>query len=135
MSFGHFLWSLIIIFFMIIYFMIIFTILIDLFRSRDLSGWAKAVWVLALLIFPLITVVIYLIARGDEMHLRASEGASRARAQQLEVARQIVAETDQRAAGTPRPDPSEQIAKSKQLLDAGAITQAEFDALKAKALA
>ena len=67
MDLGDFMWSLFVIFFMVIYFMILFSIIGDLFRSHDLNGVSKAIWVLAILFLPLISMLIYLIVRGDGM--------------------------------------------------------------------
>jgi hypothetical protein len=125
-SFGDFLWSLLIIFFMVIYFMMLFSVIGDLFRSRDLSGFAKVLWILALLFFPLISLLVYMIVRGDGMADRAIAAAGRAQEQQLAAAKQIVA--GEAASAT------DQIAQAKSLLDSGAITQAEYDSIKAKAL-
>ena len=123
-SFGNMLWTLIVVFFMVVYFFILFGVIMDIFRDHELSGWWKAVWLLALLVFPLITLLIYLIARGDGMahrNIRAQQAAQ----QQMDA---YVKETAASA------DPTEQIAKAKKLLDDGTIDQQEFDALKKKAL-
>ena len=125
MNFGDFFWLLIWTFFIVFYLMILFQILGDLFRDKELSGWWKAVWVIALIIFPFLTALIYLIARGRGMAER-----------QAGEVRQVQQETDsyiQQVAG--RGNPAEQIATAKGLLDQGTITQAEFDRLKAAALA
>ncbi|HVQ18110.1 MAG TPA: SHOCT domain-containing protein [Actinomycetes bacterium] len=127
MDLGDFMWSLLVIFFMVIYFMILFSIISDLFRSHDLNGVSKAIWVLALLVLPLISILIYLITRGDGMTQRAIEGAKKAQEQQVQMASQVVA-------GAGGGSASDQIAQAKQLLDSGAINAAEFDALKKKAL-
>jgi predicted ferric reductase len=125
MNFGDFFWLLIWTFFIVFYLMILFQILGDLFRDKELSGWWKAVWVIALIIFPFLTALIYLIARGRGMAER-----------QAGEVRQVQQATDsyiQQVAG--RGNPAEQIATAKGLLDQGTITQAEFDRLKAAALA
>jgi hypothetical protein len=124
---GDFLWSLVVIFFMVIYFMMLFSVIGDLFRSKDLSGFAKVLWILALLFFPLISLLVYMIVRGDGMADRAIAAAGRAQDQQMQAARQMVAGETASAA--------DQIAQAKNLLDDGAITQAEYDSIKAKALA
>ncbi|MEZ5269297.1 MAG: SHOCT domain-containing protein [Microthrixaceae bacterium] len=124
---GTVLWSLLTIFFMVIYFMILFSIFGDLFRSKDLGGLAKALWVLAIFVFFFIAPFVYLIVRGSGMGERAMEAQADAQRQVQDYAQQVVTQTGGGAA-------ADQIAKAKDLLDSGTITQAEFDALKAKAL-
>jgi len=127
MEFGQFLYSLIVIFFMIIYFMILFNIIFDIFRSHDMGGFAKAVWLIFILFIPLISMLVYVIVRGPGMAKRNQQMAEEAQKQQLEYAKQLV---NQDGATT-----VDQIANAQKLLDSGAITQAEFDQIKAKALA
>ncbi len=121
---GEILWTTLVIFFMVMYFMILFSILGDLFRDHDTSGWGKAAWVLFLVIAPFLAALIYLIARGSGM-------AKRSMAAQADAQKQFN-EYVQSVAGSG--SPTDQIAQDKQLLDSGAIDQAEFDRLKAKAL-
>ena len=128
MNAGDFLWYLIAFFFFVIYFMMIFTVIGDLFRSPDLSGWWKALWIIALLFIPLLTLLVYVIARGSGMSERAIAAAGHQREQQIAYANQIVAETGGKSA-------ADHIADAKALHDSGAITDEEFSALKAKALA
>ena len=118
-------WTIFIIFLWVIWFWILITILIDLFRSHDLSGWAKALWFIFILILPLIGVLVYLIARGGKMHEHAVRDAQ-AQDQQF---RQYV----QEAAGSQ--SPADQLAKLADLRDRGVITPAEFEQQKAKILA
>jgi len=125
-SFGDLLWSMIVFFFMVVYLMMLFQIIIDLFRDKELSGVVKAVWLIALLLFPLVTMLIYVIVRGKSMGERAMKERAEAQAQMDSYVRSVSASSA---------DPAEQIAKAKTLLDSGTITQQEFDALKAKALA
>jgi hypothetical protein len=99
---------------------------VDVFRDRTLNGWAKALWVIFLVFLPFLGALIYLIARGRGM---AERNAARATAAQSEVDGYI-----RTTAGTGS-SPSEEIAKAKALLDSGAITQAEYDAIKTKTLA
>ncbi|HUW17189.1 MAG TPA: SHOCT domain-containing protein [Actinomycetes bacterium] len=127
MDLGDFLWTLVVIFFMVVYFMILFSVIGDLFRSKDLNGFSKTIWIFALLFLPLISLLVYVIARGDGMAERQIEAVGRAQEQQMAMAKQIVA-TDSSSA-------ADQIHKAKELLDSGAISQAEYDAIKAKALA
>ncbi|MBU9767049.1 hypothetical protein FR943_24835 [Mycobacterium sp. TNTM28] len=123
-STWDFLWHFLIIFAWIAYLLVLFQILTDLFwRDHKTSGWVKAVWVIFLIVFPWLTALVYLVARGKGM-------AERAQAAALDAKK----ETDayiREAAGR---SPAQEIADAKALLDAGTITQAEFDGLKAKAL-
>jgi hypothetical protein len=123
-STWDFLWHFLIIFAWIAYLLVLFQILVDLFwRDHTTSGWAKAIWVVFLFLFPWLTAVIYLIARGRGMTERAREAAMAAKKETDDYIKQ--------AAGR---SPAQEIADAKGLLDAGTITPAEFDALKAKAL-
>ena len=106
--------------------MVWFRCILDLFRDSSLSGWAKAGWAVLLIFVPWLGALIYLIARGRSMTERQMAEVANLQAQQREYIQQV--------AGTSS-GPAEQIASAKELLDSGAITQAEFDALKAKALA
>ncbi len=119
------LWSLLVIFFMIMYFMVLFSVITDLFRDHKLSGWWKAVWIFFLLVLPFATLLVYVIARGRGMATRQIEAAKAVD----EANRSYV----QSLAGTA--SPADQIASAKSLLDSGAISQEEFESLKAKALA
>lgn len=129
-QFGHLLWSLVVIFFMVVYFMILFSIFGDLFRSKDLSGISKAIWVLAIFLFVFIGPLVYLIVRGNGMAQRAMDAQAEAQQQMQEYATQVVAQGGGAVAGAP----ADQIKAAKDLLDSGAITQDEFDKIKAKAL-
>ena len=120
-------WSMIIFFFWVIWIWIVITVLIDVFRRRDIGGFSKALWVIFVVILPWLGVLIYLIAQHDGMQERSMQ---QARAQQ-----QAFDEHVRAAAGTAGGGSAAEIAQAKQLLDEGAITQAEFDTLKAKALA
>ena len=115
------------VFVFVAYLMVLFSILGDLFRDHTLSGWWKAVWIIFLIFVPFLTALVYLIARGTGMQKRAMEQATEMRKQQEEYIRAT--------AGTGGGSATDDIAKAKSLLDSGAISQAEFDALKAKALA
>ena len=124
LSLGEFLWSLLVIFFFVIYFMMLFQVIVDIFRRDDLRGGAKAVWLIFLLIVPLLSLIIYMLSHGDDMAKRNIKQAQQQRADFDDYVRSTASSAD----------PAEQIAKAKGLLDSGAITQAEFDQLKAKAL-
>lgn len=123
MEFGEFLWSLLVIFFMIMYFMILFSVVIDLFRNHEMGGFAKALWVLFLIFVPLISLLVYVIVYGKSMAQRQQAAVVEAQQEQDAYIKQV--------AGT---SPAEQIAQAQQLLNSGAISQDEFDKLKAKAL-
>jgi Short C-terminal domain/Phospholipase_D-nuclease N-terminal len=125
-SFWDFFWLLVWTFFLVFYLVVLFHIIADLFRDRDLSGWWKALWVIFLIIFPFLAALIYLIARGRGMAER-----------QAGAMRDAQAATDQyiKSVASQGGSPADQIASAKSLLDSGAISQAEFDQLKQKALA
>jgi len=118
-------WTIFMIFLWVIWFWILITIFIDLFRSHDLSGWAKALWFIFILILPLIGVLVYLIARGGKMHEHAVRDAQ-AQEQQFRSYVQDVASSQ---------SPADQLAKLADLRDRGVITAEEFDREKAKILA
>ena len=126
-SFGDIFWSVLWFFFLFIWLMVLFHVLTDLFRDHSVSGVTKTLWVLFLVFLPFLAVFIYLLVRGKGMGERAA--AQRQRAQQ-EFAGYV-----RNVAATSETTPTEQIAKAKELLDAGAIDQSEFERLKAKALA
>jgi hypothetical protein len=119
--FAWFFW----VFVFVAYLMVLFSIIGDLFRDHTLNGWWKAVWIIFLVFVPFLTALIYLIARGQGMTKRSIQQAQELREQQDAYIRAT-------AGGSSAAD---DISKAKSLLDSGAITQAEFDALKAKALA
>lgn len=122
---GELLWSLLVIFFMVTYFMMLFYVIVDVFRDDEMSGVGKAVWLIALLVLPLLTLVVYMIARGDGMAKRSYQQAAQAQADFDTYVKDVAATAS----------PADQIASAKSLLDQGAITPDEFEALKAKALA
>ena len=126
-SFGDIFWSVLWFFFLFIWLMILFHILTDLFRDHSVSGVTKTLWVLFLVFLPFLAVFIYLLVRGKGMGERA--------AAQRQQAQQEFAGYVRNVAATSETTPTEQIAKAKELLDAGAIDQSEFERLKAKALA
>jgi predicted PurR-regulated permease PerM len=120
-------WSMFVFFLWIIWIWILIWIFIDIFRSHDLSGWAKALWVLFVLFFPLIGVLVYLIARGGSMHERAAQQAR----QQDQEFRQYV----QQAASSSPASTADQLSKLADLRDRGVISAEEFEREKAKVLA
>ena len=118
------LWSTLIFFAWVIFIWIAITVLIDVFRRHDISGWAKAAWVIFVVIIPWIGVLVYLIVNHDGMAERRMKEAQTSQAQFDQYVRQT--------AGTG--GSAAEIEKAKQLLDNGTITQAEFDKLKTEAL-
>jgi Short C-terminal domain/Phospholipase_D-nuclease N-terminal len=117
------LWSMIIFFFWVIWIWIVITVLIDIFRRDDIGGGSKAMWVIFVVILPWLGVLVYLIAQHDGMRERSVRQAQ-------EQKQQFDSYVREAAGGS-----ADQIAKAKELLDSGAITQDEFATLKAKALA
>ncbi|MCA0330961.1 MAG: SHOCT domain-containing protein [Actinobacteria bacterium] len=123
MNLGDALLWLVYFFFMIVYFMMIFWIIGDLFRRDDIGGFAKALWIIVLLFIPLLTMLIYVITQGSKMTERRMAEYGQLKAQQDAYIKNVA-----------RGDTSSQIKQAHDLLQSGAITQAEYDALKAKAL-
>jgi ABC-type multidrug transport system fused ATPase/permease subunit len=115
------------IFLFIIWIWLLIIVFADIFRSRDLSGWGKALWVLGIIILPWLGVLIYLIARGGKMHERQVQAAQA----QEQAFRQYVQETASSASG----GSADELTKLADLRDKGVITDAEFQAQKAKLLA
>jgi len=107
--------------------MILWTIFSDLFSDDKLSGWFKALWIIGIIFFPFLGALIYIIARGKGMQER--------KIKQMQDAQQVQEAYIKQVAGSAQKPATEQIAEAKQLLDSGAITQDEFDSIKAKALA
>ena len=124
MSFWDIIWFIIVSFAFIAYLMIMFNILTDLFRDRSTSGGVKAVWVVCLVFFPLITAVVYLVVRGGGMAQRQAAAFDAAKSAQDDYIKNVAGAS-----------PAQHIAEAKGLLDAGTISQEEFESLKAKALA
>jgi len=122
-SFWDLIWWFLWAFIFVSYLFALFAIIGDLFRDRKLSGGWKAVWIFFLIFFPIITALVYLIARGGGMGERAANEAQKYKQAQDEYIKSVAGSS-----------PADQIAQAKGLLDSGAISQAEYDALKAKAL-
>jgi Short C-terminal domain/Phospholipase_D-nuclease N-terminal len=118
------LWSIIIIYFLITILFVLFTVVTDIFRDHSLSGGGKALWLLFLIVFPLVGLLVYLIVRHEGMRDRAI-AAQKSSEKEFASYVQSVATTGGAA---------DEIAKAKDLLDSGAISQGEFDAIKAKAI-
>ena len=117
-------WTILIFFAWVIYIWIAITVIVDVFRRRDISGWAKAAWVIFVIVVPFIGVLAYLIFNHDGMADRSTKEAAASQAQVDEYVR--------KTAGTG--GPASEIETAKKLLDAGDITPAEFDAIKARAI-
>ena len=124
-TFWQVIWTIFIFFLWVIWIWLLIVVFSDLFRRHDCSGWAKAGWSVFIILLPFLGVFVYLIAQGKQMGERRMAEVQAAQQDMDAYVKQVAASTD----------PAEQIAKAKQLLDSGAIDQAEFDALKAKALA
>lgn len=101
------------------YLMALFAVISDLFRDRELSGGGKAVWLIFLLFLPVLTVLVYLVVRGKGMNERAHEDAQASRESTEAYIRRVASSS-----------PSDEISKAKDLLDAGAINQEEFETIK-----
>jgi hypothetical protein len=118
-------WTIIIVFAWVAWFWVLIIVISDLFSRHDIGGWAKALWMLFVIVVPFLGVFIYVISQG--------KGMSERRAQQVQASQQEFDSYVRQVAGSE--GPADQIAKAKQLLDNGTIDQAEFDRLKAQALA
>jgi Phospholipase_D-nuclease N-terminal/Short C-terminal domain len=116
------LWAMIVFFAWVIYIWIAITVLIDVFRRHDISGWGKAGWTVFIIVLPFLGVLSYLITQHEGMRERSTK--------QAQAEQQAFDQYVRQAAG----GSAAEIAKAKELLDAGTITQAEFDAIKAKAV-
>jgi hypothetical protein len=125
---GSFLLAMFEFFIFLAWFMCLWWIFGDLFRSKDLGGVAKTLWVLFVIVLPILGMLVYLIARGHGMQERALESALEAQERQAEYIKTV-------AGGSSGASPADQIASAKALVDSGAITQQEFEQIKAKALA
>ncbi len=123
-DFGDLMWSFLVFFSWIIFFWLLFVVFGDLFSRHDVSGWGKAGWTILVIFLPFLGIFIYLIANGKGMGERSQARAQAAQTDANAYIREV--------AGA---NPAETIASAKALLDSGTITQAEFDQLKAKALA
>jgi hypothetical protein len=123
-NFWDVFWLMISTFFFIAYLLIMFQIVVDLFRDGELGGGWKVLWMMGLIFLPVLTAIIYIIARGEGMAARQQATVQRAKADTESYIRDVAGKS-----------PAAHIAEAKALLDAGTITQAEFEQLKAKALA
>jgi hypothetical protein len=124
-SFGDVMWSMLVFFVWILWFWMLFTVFGDLFSRHDIHGWGKTGWCIFVILLPFLGVFIYLIAEGHGMAERAQKRMQSQQSQMDDYVRSVA------SSGSA----SDEIARGKDLLDSGAITQAEFDQLKSKALA
>jgi hypothetical protein len=118
-------WTFFVFFLWVVWFWLLFTVFADIFRRHDISGWGKAGWIIFTILLPFLGVFVYIITQSKGMTERTVERQQAARAQLDDYVRETAGASG--AAG--------EIEKAKQLLDQGTITQAEFDAIKQKALA
>ena len=124
MSFWDIIWFIVVSFAFIAYLMVMFSIIADLFRDRSASGFAKAVWIICLIFVPFLTSLVYLIARGSGMAERSYRSAQANEQATAAYVREVASSSS----------PADEIAKAKTLLDSGAISEAEFSALKSRVL-
>ena len=120
-------WTMLIFFIWILWFWLLFTVFADVFRRHDISGWAKAAWLIFTILLPFLGVFVYLITQNTGMTERNLERARAQKAQFDDYVRQTASESGGGATA--------EIERAKSLLDSGAINQSEFDAIKQKALA
>ena len=125
MSFWDILWFIIITYAFFAYLMMLFWVVRDIFRDHDLSGFVKALWLIALLFVPFLSLLVYLIVRGKGMAERSMASHEAAQREQEAYIKNVAGATS----------PADQIARARAMLDDGTISQTEFDTLKAKALA
>jgi hypothetical protein len=119
-------WTMFVFFAWVIFIWLLIVVFMDLFRRKDISGWGKFGWTVFVIVLPYIGIFVYLIVEGRHMGERSMEQAQQQQAQMDSYVRSVAGSSG---------NPAEQIAKAKELLDSGTITQDEFDKLKASALA
>jgi hypothetical protein len=118
-------WTMLIFFAFVVWLWILFTVITDIFRRHDTSGFMKVLWMIFIIILPYFGVFVYLIVEHQGMTERALKQQQAVQSQMDDYVKSVAGKTS----------PAEQIAKAKQLLDAGTLTQAEFDQIKQQALA
>ena len=121
---GQVFWSMLWFFLFFIWIWLLIVVFADIFRSRDLGGWAKALWVIFVIVFPYLGVFVYLIARGHKMSEHAAQAAQQQDAAMRQYVQQVAA-----------PSPADELTKLAALRANGTIDEAEYQRLKAKALA
>ena len=124
-SFGQVMWTLLVFFAWVLFFWLLFYVFSDLFRRHDISGWGKAAWSIFVIFLPFLGCFVYLITQGHHIEERNRQQAQEAKSEMDDYVRSVAG-----SGGS-----AEQIAQAKQLLDSGAISQDEYEKLKAKALA
>ena len=124
-TFGQVMWSMFVFFAWILFFWLLFTVFADLYPRHDIGGWAKAGWTVFVIALPFLGILVYFIVEGKAMGERRLSEAQHARSEMDSYVRSVAASAD----------PAAQISQAKSLLDSGAITQAEYEQLKAMALA
>ncbi len=117
-------WTILIFFAFVVWLWILFTVIADIFRRHDTSGWVKVAWIIFIIVLPYFGVFVYLIAEHKGMTERSLQAQEAAQSQMASYVKSVAAT-----------DPATTIANAKKLLDEGSITQAEFDQIKQKALA
>ena len=123
-NFASFLWDVLVIFAFVIWFWMLIVVFSDIFRRHDIGGWAKAAWIILVIVLPYLGVFIYIIAEHSGMAERNT--------QQLQAQQSATDQYIRSVSGSG--GPASEIDTAKKLLEAGDITQAEYDTLKAKAL-
>jgi hypothetical protein len=123
-NFASFLWDVLVIFAFVIWFWLLIVVFGDIFRRRDIGGWGKAAWIILVIVLPYLGVFIYLIAEHSGMADRTVQDVETQQAATDQYIRSVAGSGG----------PASEIETAKRLLDSGAITQVEYDSLKAKAL-
>jgi len=122
-GFWDFFWFVTVTFLFVAYLMVLFQIITDLFRDHQMSGWLKALWLVFLFLIPFLSALIYLIVRNEGMTQRSAAAFGQVKQAQDSYIREVAGQS-----------PAQQIADAKALLDSGAITEPEFQAIKSKSL-
>ncbi|PBC47325.1 SHOCT domain-containing protein [Rhodococcus sp. ACPA1] len=122
-GFWDFFWFVTVTFLFVAYLMVLFQIITDLFRDHQMSGWLKAIWIVFLFVVPFLSALIYLIVRNEGMTERSAAAFGQVKQAQDSYIREVAGQS-----------PAQQIADAKALLDSGAITEPEFQAIKSKSL-
>jgi hypothetical protein len=124
MSFWDIVWFIFISFALMAYLMVLFAIFGDLFRDPDRSGFVKAIWIVLLILVPMLTSLVYVVMHGRDMTRRKAEGLATQRREQEKYIREVAGQASA----------TEEIARAREMFDAGLISQPEYERLKEKAL-
>ncbi|TFB48407.1 SHOCT domain-containing protein [Cryobacterium tagatosivorans] len=116
---GFFFWTMV----LVSYLYVLFAVIADVFRDREMSGWGKAGWLILMLFVPVLTMLVYIVARGPGMAERQMRSSEQARASTEQYIRNVASSS-----------PAQEISQAKTLLDSGAISASEFEAIKSRAL-